>query len=214
LQPEHSSGMMMTSIPWLKMAPNCGGQCRMQVSQLMHSDISMRRGGAFHFGLRSRSSMRDWRLLAPGTGSSYRSGYLAEVATYPFLSDEWIEAAQAIREEYRGRVRPMAHAVKMNQVITDVPFGTGTIESHMDTSSGDIELDFGHLEGPDLTVTMDYATAKAIIVEGNPSAGMQAFMAGKIRVQGDMSKLMAMQQSTEPDPVAAEAAARIQAITE
>jgi putative sterol carrier protein len=43
---------------------------------------------------------------------------------------------------------------------------------------------------------------------------MQAFMAGKIRVQGDMSKLMAMQQSVEPDPVAAEAAARIQAITE
>jgi putative sterol carrier protein len=212
--PEHSSGMMMTSIPWLKMAPNCGGQCRMQVSQLMHSDISMRRGGAFHFGLRSRSSMRDWRLLAPGTGSRYPAGRFPEVATYPFLSDEWIEAAQAIREEYRGKVRPMAHSVKMNQVITDVPFGTGTIESHMDTSTGELELDFGHLEGPDLTVTMDYATAKAIIVEGNPAAGMQAFMAGKIRVQGDMTKLMAMQQAAEPDPAAAEAAARIQAITE
>ena len=136
------------------------------------------------------------------------------MATFPFLSDEWIEAAQAIRDEYRGKVRPMAHAVRMNQVITDVPFGTGIIESHMDTSSGEIELDFGHITDPDLTVTMDYATAKAIIVEGNPAAGMQAFMAGKIRVQGDMTKLMAMQQSTEPDPVAAEAASRIQAITE
>ena len=136
------------------------------------------------------------------------------MATFPFLSDEWIEAAQAIREEYRGKVRPMAHAVRMNQVITDVPFGTGLIESHMDTSSGEIELDFGHITDPDLTVTMDYATAKAIIVEGNPAAGMQAFMAGKIRVQGDMTKLMAMQQSAEPDPVAAEAASRIQAITE
>ena len=136
------------------------------------------------------------------------------MATFPFLSDEWIEAAQAIRDEYRGKVRPMAHAVRMNQVITDVPFGTGIIESHMDTSSGEIELDFGHITDPDLTVTMDYATAKAIIVEGNPAAGMQAFMAGKIRVQGDMTKLMAMQQSAEPDPAAAEAASRIQAITE
>ena len=137
------------------------------------------------------------------------------MATYPFLSDEWIEAAKAIRDEYRGKVRPMAHSMKMNQIITDVPFGTGTIESHMDTSSGEIQLEFGHLESPDLTVTMDYATAKAIIVEGNPAAGMQAFMAGKIRVQGDMSKLMAMQgSSSEPDPMAAEAAARIQAITE
>ncbi len=136
------------------------------------------------------------------------------MASYPFLSNEWIEAAQAIRDEYRGKVRPMAHAVRMNQVITDVPFGTGTIESHMDTSSGEIELEFGHLESPDLTVTMDYATAKAIIVEGDPGAGMQAFMAGKIRVQGDMTKLMALQQAGEPDPAAAEAAARIQEITE
>ena len=31
----------MTSMPWLKMAPNCGGQCRMQVSQLMQIDMSM-----------------------------------------------------------------------------------------------------------------------------------------------------------------------------
>jgi putative sterol carrier protein len=137
------------------------------------------------------------------------------VASYPFLSDEWIEAAQAIRDEYKGKVRPVAHAVRMNQVITDVPFGTGTIESHIDTSSGELELEFGHLESPDLTVTMDYATAKAIIVEGDPGAGMQAFMAGKIRVQGDMTKLMALQgQAGEPDPAAAEAADRIKAITE
>ena len=64
-QPEHSSGMMMTSIPWLKMAPNCGGQCRMQVSQLMHSAMSMRSGGFFHFGFRSLDSRRSERLRAP-----------------------------------------------------------------------------------------------------------------------------------------------------
>jgi hypothetical protein len=136
------------------------------------------------------------------------------VATYPFLSDEWVEAARAVREEYRGRTPPLAHVVRMNQVITDVPFGTGTIESHIDTSSGELELDYGHLSSPDLTVTLDYATARAIFVEGNPQAGMQAFMSGKIRVQGDMSKLMALQQPGPPDPVTVEAAQRIQAITE
>ena len=81
----------------------------------------------------------------------------------------------------------------MNQIITDVPFGDGTIDAHMDTSSGELEMDLGHLENPDVTVTLDYDTAKAIFVEGNPQAGMQAFMAGKIKVQGDMTKLMAMQ---------------------
>jgi hypothetical protein len=37
-------------------------------------------------------------------------------------------------------------------------------------------------------------------------------MAGKIKVQGDMTKLMAMQQGT-PDPAQAEIAAKIKEIT-
>jgi putative sterol carrier protein len=132
---------------------------------------------------------------------------------YPFLSPEWLDAAKAIREEYAGKAAAPAHAVRMNQIITEVPFGDGTIDAHMDTSSGELSMDVGHIENPDLTVTLDYATAKAILVEGNPQAGMQAFMAGKIKVQGDMTKLMAMQQGT-PDPVQAEIAAKIQEITE
>jgi len=132
---------------------------------------------------------------------------------YKFLSDEWLEAAKKIREESSGDSTPPAHAVRMNQVITEVPFGSGSIDAHMDTSGGDVQMDLGHLENPDLTVTLDYATAKAILVDGNPQAGMQAFMAGKIKVQGDMTKLMAMQQGT-PDPVQAEVAAKIQEITE
>ena len=100
----------------------------------------------------------------------------------------------------------------MNQVITDVPFGDGTVNAHMDTSSGSMEMDTGHLDGADVTVTIDYETAKAIFVDGNPQAGMQAFMAGKIKVQGDMTKLMAMQQ-TSPDPKAQELAEKIKEIT-
>ena len=135
------------------------------------------------------------------------------MATHPFLSPEWMEEARKIREEYRGKGQPMAHQIKMNQVITDVPFGEGVIHSHMDSSSGEMELEEGHMDDAEVTVTTDYATAKAIFVEQNPQAGMQAFMAGKIKVQGDMTKLMAMQQTT-PDPIAAEIAEKIKAITE
>jgi putative sterol carrier protein len=134
------------------------------------------------------------------------------VATYPFLSEEWMTEAKKIREEYRGKTQPTAHAVRMNQVITDVPFGDGTINAHMDTTSGELETDIGHLDNAEVTVTLDYATAKAIFVDGNPQAGMQAFMAGKIKVQGDMTKLMAMQQ-VSPDPAAAEIQAKIKEIT-
>src|SRR6476659_6916904 len=60
-QPLHSAGMMMTSGPWLKMAPNCGGQWRRHASQLMHSAISMRSGGFCHLGLRRCSATRSAR---------------------------------------------------------------------------------------------------------------------------------------------------------
>src|SRR4051795_4091155 len=143
-----------------------------------------------------------------------------------------MDEAKKIREEFAGKGTPPAHAVRMNQVITDVPFGEGTLNvhmdtsggdprrgpgppanGHMDTSGGDLEFDLGHLDNPDLTVTLDYETAKAIIVDQNPQAGMQAFMAGKIKVQGDMTKLKAMQSGT-PDPSAQEVANRIKEITE
>lgn len=132
---------------------------------------------------------------------------------YTFLTEEWVERAKAIREEHADDAPTPTHQVRMNQVITEVPFGEGEINAHMDTTSGVIEMDFGHLESPDLTVTLDYATAKAILVEGNPQAGMQAFMAGRIKVEGDMTKLMAM-QAGPVDPAAAKVAEKIQQITE
>ena len=78
---------------------------------------------------------------------------------YPFLSDEWLEEARNIRSEYAGKTPPVPHVVRMNLVITQVPFGDGDIDAHMDTSSGELELDLGHLETQDLKVTVDYATA-------------------------------------------------------
>jgi len=132
---------------------------------------------------------------------------------YAFLSDEWMDEAKKIREEHKDQLSAPAHSMRMNQIITDVPFGDGTIEAHLDTSNGTTEMDTGHLDEPDLTVTLDYETAKAILVEGNPQAGMQAFMAGKIKVQGDMTKMMALQQG-QPSEADKEIAEKIKAITE
>lgn len=131
---------------------------------------------------------------------------------HPFLSDEWIDEAHAIRAEYRGRAAPIPHTVRMNLVVTELPFGDGQLDAHLDTSSGELELDKGHLDDPDLKVTVDYDTARAILVDGNAQAGMQAFMAGKVRVEGDMAKLMVL-QTAPPDPSAQELAERLRAIT-
>ncbi|MDA8294894.1 MAG: SCP2 sterol-binding domain-containing protein [Actinomycetota bacterium] len=135
------------------------------------------------------------------------------MATYPFLSDEWLEAARAIRAEYDGKGASVPHEVRMNLVITAVPFGEGSVSAHLDTTGGELELETGHIDPVDLTVTLEYDVAKAILVEGNPQAGMQAFMSGRIKVDGDIAKLMAMQGGA-PDPLAAEIAGRIKGITE
>ncbi len=127
---------------------------------------------------------------------------------YQFLTNEWIDEAKRIREDLSADEAGTPHQVKMNQIVTEVPFGEGTIEAHMDTSSGEMDMGLGHIEDPELTVTLDYATAKAILVDGNPQAGMQAFMAGKIKVEGDMTKLMAMQQAPA-DPEAAATAEKV-----
>ena len=132
---------------------------------------------------------------------------------YPFLSDEWMEEAKKIRAEYAGKSPTIPHSVRMNLVVTEVPFGDKDVDAHLDTSAGELVLETGHLESPDLTVTVDYVTAKSILIEGNPQAGMQAFMAGKVKVEGDMAKLMALTAAPSPDPNAAEMATRLRDMT-
>jgi len=132
---------------------------------------------------------------------------------HAFLSDEWIAAARAVREAH-ARPESSAPVVRMNLTVTAVPFGDGTVESRLDTSSGSAEMELGHLENPDVSVTTDYETAKTIFVLQDAAAGMQAFMSGKVVVQGDMMKLMALNAAVAADPRAAEVADAIKAITE
>ncbi|MEN9822738.1 MAG: SCP2 sterol-binding domain-containing protein [Ilumatobacteraceae bacterium] len=132
---------------------------------------------------------------------------------HQFLSDEWMTAAKEIRAKYADQATKVTTSIRMNQVITDVPFGSGTVEAFVDTSSGDVVMDLGALETPDLTVTTDWETARKIFVEQDQAAGMQAFMSGKIKVQGDMMKMMAMQTSMPQDDVAKQIADEIKNIT-
>lgn len=129
---------------------------------------------------------------------------------HPFLSPPWLDAVQAIREEYRGRAPAGALTVRMNQIITEVPFGEPTVHAHFDTTSGEVEMAPGHLEEPEVTVTVDYETARAIFVD--PSSAMAHFMGGRIKVQGDMTRLIAIIQAN-PDETAVELQRRLAEVT-
>lgn len=124
-----------------------------------------------------------------------------------------MDAARAIREKYKDQAPKITVVVKVNQVITNVPFGEGQVKSFMDTSSGEMVMDLGELSDADATVTTDYHTARMIFVEQDQAAAMQAFMSGKIKVQGDMMKVMGMQTAIPATDIAKIVADEIKAIT-
>ena len=123
-------------------------------------------------------------------------------------------AAHEIRERYHDQLPEITVSVRINQVITDVPFGDGTVTAYIDTSAGEFQLEIGELEQPDAVLMTDYATAKAMMVDQDPTVAMQSFMAGKIKVQGDMMKLMAMQTALPSNEFSEQVAAEIRAITQ
>jgi len=112
------------------------------------------------------------------------------MSTIPFLTEQWIGAVASLQAEYGERLPSAAVKMRANQVVTGVPFGDGTATLHIDTTGGRAVLGIGHVDPADVTITTDYETAKAFFVQQDQQAVMQAFMQGKIKVQGDMAKNM------------------------
>jgi putative sterol carrier protein len=108
---------------------------------------------------------------------------------YAFLSDEWFDAASKLVAEH-GTGGPPAPNLVMNLEVAD---GDKTTQFHMGARDGATLFGKGYTEGADLTLATDIDTAREVFVANNPAAGMQAFMAGKVRIQGDMTKLMMAQ---------------------
>ncbi len=113
--------------------------------------------------------------------------------SHHFLTDGWIDAARALRDEYEDRIPASPIDVKVNVVVTDSPHHDGEIHGKIDSSEGEIMIDKGHLDDPELTLTVDYETALSAFVTRDPQAVMQAFLGGKILLEGDASKLMLLQ---------------------
>ena len=108
---------------------------------------------------------------------------------HEFLSDGWFDAASKLIAEHAADAPPGPNLV-MNLEVTD---GDKTTQFHMGAKDGATMFGKGHSDGADLTLSTDIDTAREVFVSGNQAAGMQAFMSGKVRIQGDMSKMMAAQ---------------------
>ena len=105
---------------------------------------------------------------------------------HTFLSEEWFAAVEALRDEAPEPAAAMKD-LTINIVVTGAPDG----EAEVHIKAGQFER--GLVDDAPTKLTVPYEVAKNVFVEGNQQAGMQAFMSGQIRVEGDMTKLMAMQ---------------------
>jgi len=134
---------------------------------------------------------------------------------HQFLSEEWVAAVVALQEEYLGRATPPRTPLRLNGTVTDAPFAEGPVSMSLDTSSGVGVVRHGHLDDAVVTMSTDYETARTLLVDGDPQAVIDAFMRGRILVQGDLATLIAaLTEASAPDEVRTEIAGRIRAFTD
>ena len=122
-----------------------------------------------------------------------------------FLSSAWFDEVEKLRAEQPAADASMSD-LTLNIVVTGGPEG----DAEVHVKNGNFER--GLVDGAPTKLTVPYDVAKAIFIEGNQQAGMQAFMSGQIKVEGDMSKLMSMQGGA-PTPEATAFQEKLAAIT-
>jgi hypothetical protein len=115
------------------------------------------------------------------------------VPAYPFLSDEWLAEVRRIVEA-QDMEAPSGTNLTMNLLVTDTPFAEDR-RLNIAVQGGNADWSAGHIDTADLTLTTDYVTAREVLMSGDAQAALQAFMEGKVKIQGDLTKLMAAQAS-------------------
>lgn len=104
-----------------------------------------------------------------------------------FLSDDWFTTVDTLTAQAGDLNLPPALAsLAINLVVTDA---SGNIELSLDGGA----IKKGLSPNAKTTLNMDAETLRKVFLEFDMAAAMQAFMTGKIKVQGDMSQLMALQ---------------------
>ena len=106
-----------------------------------------------------------------------------------FLTDEWAAAAQEALDADEAFTAAIGKNAARLQQVVNTPEGEKKYSFVL--ADGRASVAMGEIENPDATITQDYATAVAI--SKNEMSGVAAYMSGKLRVNGDLMKLMTLQ---------------------
>ena len=110
-----------------------------------------------------------------------------------FLSDEWFAKVDELKNAAGDLNVPEA----MQDIVINVNVTNGDDVKKMHLKNG--EFHNGFEDAAPATLTVEKELAKKIFIDNDQAAGMQAFMAGEIKLEGDMSKVMALQTSPPSD---------------
>lgn len=107
-----------------------------------------------------------------------------------FLSDEWLSevesrlnASDAFQNAAKGQ------AARLQQQVSGAP--GGDVGYGFVLEGGKVQLTKGEIENPEATISQDYATA--VSMSKQEITGQQAFMQGKLKVTGNLMKIMQLQ---------------------
>ena len=104
-----------------------------------------------------------------------------------FLSEEWASEVTTALNNHQGFKNAIGDAdLSIQFSTTEAP--DGEVDYYLHAGGGNATMAIGTLEGADVTVKQSYDTAKAISTgELNTQT---AFMTGKLKVSGNLAKLM------------------------
>ena len=104
-----------------------------------------------------------------------------------FLSDEYMtEATAALADDAAFNAAIANVSLDLQFVVTDAP--DGEVKYYLSVGDGVGTVANGAIDEPDVTVTNDYETAVGLS-KGELNTQM-AFMTGKLKLDGNMAKLM------------------------
>ncbi|HNW28856.1 MAG TPA: SCP-2 sterol transfer family protein [Spirochaetota bacterium] len=104
-----------------------------------------------------------------------------------FLSDEWFAKVDEMTKAAAGLEIPKA----MKDVVVNLKVEDGGAEIAMCINGGIIQK--GHAPRADVDMSMPADYALSILVRGDWSVGMKGWVARKIKVSGNMRKLIPLQ---------------------
>lgn len=104
-----------------------------------------------------------------------------------YLSQEWIDAVGKALTAHSAFQEAIARAkLNLTFVVADAP--AGEVRYHLDIADGGCRLGLGEAENSDATIKLPYETAVALS-KGDLNV-QAAFIAGKLKVEGNLAKIM------------------------